>query len=93
MGAHRFAFSERSDGACKTPEAVYVTALDPDSIRLDVDLPVKLLNPNDERELVQDLHLAILPVIERLYRDRWRLIAGKTLKTDPKPMPEKWEDL
>jgi hypothetical protein len=93
MGAHRFAFSERTRSVCMTPEAVYTTAFDSDGIRLDVDLPVKMLNPKDEQDLLQRLHHAILPVIERLYRERWHLIAGQKIGNDPNPMPAKWVDL
>jgi hypothetical protein len=93
MGAHKFKASQRRSDVCKTPEAVYTTALDPNSIRLDVDLPVSMLNPDSEKSLIQDLHLAILPVIEKLYRDRWHLLAGKVLKSDPKPLPSTWQEL
>lgn len=93
MGAHRFKDVISTRDICRTPEAVYITSIDQDRIRLDIDLPLPMLIPSDEKDLIQNLHLAILLVIEKLYRERWYLLAGKTLKTDPNPMPNRWEDL
>ena len=95
MGTRLFAVKQLTNTVCRTPEAVYFTGIDKRILRLNVDFPVDMLSTNQDAEsvLITKLHEAILPVIEDLYRERWNLLAGKNLGIDPKPMPERWEDL
>ena len=78
---------------CCTPDAVYGTDIWARTIRLEVDFPAKLLSREPEKDLVDELHAAILPVIERIYRDNWSVLAGKTLAGSNKPLPATWEEL
>jgi hypothetical protein len=81
---------------CKTPGTVYDTNIDQDRIRLAVRMPVNLLvdiTEDQKKQLVIDLHNAILPVIERAFQQHWQQMAGKTVKGDDRPMPDRWEDL
>lgn len=48
----------------------------------------------NEDQLASDLHAAILPVIERVFHERWRLLAGqKSERLGTRRMPKKWTDL
>lgn len=89
---HTFLQIERPKPSCKTPSAVYSTSFERDFIDLGIRLPLRILNPPHEKELVAELHNAILPVIEKLYRERWNLFAGKEVDNGG-PLPPKWEDL
>lgn len=83
---------------CRTPGTKYGTDFTTKSIKLTIDLPVPMLlfsyGNVDEPKLRDDLHRAILPVMERVFRDRWSLLAGrKTERLGDKRMPKKWEEL
>lgn len=97
MGAPTYMTVEQIEKTpCKTPGCVYSTAINPHKIRLDIELPVEMLSDLDQvttRELVKEFHLAILPVVERLFQDRWHLIAGKKLPGDKVHMPATWAEL
>lgn len=95
MGVRSFKAGIRIKNACRTPEAVYFTGLDVSTIRLEIELPVNMISTvsDEEAKLIAELHKAILPVIEKLYRERWNLLAGKKIGTDSNPMPATWEEL
>lgn len=79
---------------CRTPGTIYGTQIDRDSITLRIDLPVKMLKEDAEPELIADLHKAILPVMERVFRDRWALLAGrKNPRLGTARLPLKWSEL
>lgn len=82
---------------CRTPGAIYETAFTTNSITLRVLLPVQMLPSNlmreEEQRIAADLHAALLPAIERFYRDRWRRLAKKVLPGETAAMPELWEEL
>jgi hypothetical protein len=79
---------------CRTPGTEYGTDIRSDAINLSVDLPIHMLNKDDEPNLTMDLHRAILPVIEKLFQDRWRLLAGQlNPRMGAQRMPKNWSDL
>ena len=81
---------------CGTPGAVYGTKITSDKIVLTIKLPSPMLKPlNDSRRehLIRSLHYAILPVVEGIFQERWRKLAGRKLKGDDGPLPETWAQL
>ena len=81
---------------CRTPGTVYDTNINPDRIRLAIRMPVNLLSDITEeqkQQLVMDLHNALLPVVEQVFRQQWRQMSGKLIKGHTRPMPETWEEL
>lgn len=79
---------------CRTPGTNYGTQIERNSITLQIDLPVNMLKADAEPELSADLHKAILPVMERVFRDRWALLAGrKTARLGTARMPLHWSEL
>lgn len=77
---------------CRTPGAIYSTSCTPKTIRLTINLPVPMLEEKEDL-LIKNLHYAVLEVIERVYRDRWKLLAGKMIRQQTEPMPKQWSDL
>lgn len=92
-----FLIHDATRNECCTPGAVYETGLTDTKIRLSVFLPIPLLDGlllSEKQAIIDQFHAAILPVVEGIYRDRWKSrLAGKRLPKHDKPMPERWEDL
>lgn len=81
---------------CCTPDAVYGTTINDRFLKLTVHFPANmpaLSRKAEDMALVAELHKAILPVIERIYRDSWHALARKKLPGHTKPFPGRWEDL
>lgn len=83
---------------CGTPGAVYTTRYKPgyggDYISLSIKLPAAFVLDTIERApLTAELHNALLPVIEKFYRDNWSLFAGKRVTGDPAPLPATYAEL
>ena len=78
---------------CCTPDAVYGTDVGARRVVMDVTIMEGLLPREDEGRLVAELHAAILPVFERIYRDNWAALAGRFTYQGDKPLPARWEDL
>ena len=91
--------SKTNPPCCRTPGAVYTTTVRPSVLALFVRAPENTnlfgnLTHDQERKLIADLHDALLPVMEGVYRDTWQSLAGKTLaECGDKPMPDRWDDL
>jgi hypothetical protein len=83
---------------CGTPGAVYTTRYESgyggDYISLSIKLPSPFLLDAIERPpLTADLHNALLPVIEKFYRDNWGHFAGRRVAGDPDPLPATYDEL
>jgi len=83
----------REKNKCRTPGAVYETALRDRAVRLDVYLPVSMIEAVDHSLLIDELHKAVLPVMENLFKKKWSLLAGKKLPGDRVALPDSWEEL
>lgn len=84
----------RSPDPCRTPGAKYGTDMTTNSVTLTIELPLDVfsgLGTAGERQLEADLHVAVLRVMETVYRDRWSQFRGKMLDGDV--MPEHWYQL
>jgi hypothetical protein len=81
---------------CGTPGAIYSIVVDGNTLAVGVTLPFSIETslPAEAKEtLKKDLHDAILPMVERFYRDVWPdRIAGKIID-DTGRMPKRWEQL
>ena len=95
MGVPHYDRVERQQEPCKTPGAVYTTALRPRLLRLDVLVPEPLFDGTkaEQDELVKRFHDALLPAVEQVYREKWHLLAGKRVDGDTDPLPPSWDDL
>lgn len=80
---------------CGTPGAVYSISVEGRDLKCDIRLPFNIAaaTPREAHDdMKRALHDAILPIIEKFYRDVWdQTIAGKRLGNDPGKMPAHWE--
>lgn len=79
---------------CRTPGAKYGTDITTNNITLTIELPQDVfsgLGTPGERQLEADLHVALLRVMETVYRERWNRFRGRVIDGDV--MPENWHDL
>ena len=82
--------------SCKTPGAIYETSFRSKQVILEVNLPVEFfedLSKRKEKKLAEDLHNALLPAMEQIYREFWSKLAGKVIEKDDEPMPRSWTEL
>lgn len=94
MGNSAITMDDIERSHCRTPGTNYGTQIASDHIWLHIDLPTHMLKAGEEPQLTVDLHKAILPVIERVFRDRWHLLAGrKNSRLGTARMPLKWTEL
>jgi hypothetical protein len=83
---------------CGTPGAVYSTWYDPsfkgDLITVRIRVPIsELIEKIDRPSLTAELHNALLPVIEKFYRDNWAHFAGQIIPGDDAPLPATYDEL
>lgn len=80
---------------CGTPGAVYSITVKGHDLKCAVHLPFDIASavPKEAHEdMKKALHDAVLPIVEKFYRDVWdTTIAGKRLGDDPERMPPRWE--
>jgi len=81
---------------CGTPGAIYSLTVEGNTLACGVTLPFSIeasLPAEAREELKKRIHDAMLPAVERFYRDVWdKTIAGKVID-DTGVMPKRWEQL
>jgi hypothetical protein len=88
----------KSPPACRTPGAAYGTQVSANEIVLRVKFPRMVFTGWNSKSVVgrhleAELHAALLPAIEKIYRDYWEVFRGRTLDGDETPLPQTWEEL
>jgi hypothetical protein len=82
---------------CGTPGAVYSITVKGCDLKCAVHLPFNIaaaVPKAAHEDMKKALHDAVLPIVEKFYRDVWdKTIAGKYLGDDPVRMPKRWEGL
>lgn len=80
---------------CGTPGAVYSITVRGCNLKCAVRLPFNIASAVPEaahEDMKKAMHDAVLPIIEKFYRDVWdETIAGKRLGDDPDKMPKHWK--
>lgn len=79
---------------CGTPGTVYGTKIGRRKITLTITLPETLLDKladTRRHHLIRLFHHAILPVVETIFIEQWKRMAGKTI--DGAKMPDGWDEL
>ena len=89
--------SGKANRPCGTPGAVYETVLDPKSVTLRILLPAPVIDglSLDERgALIQSLHDAIIPTVEKLYKQVWsKHFANRLYPDHDRPFPARHAQL
>lgn len=78
---------------CGTPDTEWGAVVTPHGADFTMDFPVDLILDEDKKRFIAEIHASIVPVVERMYRKRWKeKFSGKRDK-EGRLYPEKYEDL
>jgi len=78
---------------CGTPDTVWGADVSHQGFRFTAWFPVPLIKDSETRAFINEMHAAMLPVVERLYERRWaQMLAGKRDK-EGRPYPMTYAEL
>jgi hypothetical protein len=78
---------------CGTPDAQYSFSAWGKGVRFGVHFPMPLLRDRDEKAFFDEMHAAMLPVVERLYERMWSQCFANTVDDEGRPYPAEYRQL